>query len=236
MAQFFTDFSEYTTGVAPDDWSDRGTATGFTVETTATAGSDSNSTGVVLVVPNSGIVSWDAAGTSSDAEVFALFESSATGTNRNPFAFIRGTSSGSSRIRGGRVYEDSVVVRTVNPGNNVVFGDCTATVQVVTKHYIRYRVNGSDVKIKAWDFGDTEPVGWDIEGTQSLITAAGYVGIERTLSSVYVHEFGVGTGGDSAPTEAVAGGTTGDIIQSIAGYGGIAGPGGIAGRSGGIAG
>ena len=33
-----------------------------------------------------------------------------------------------------------------------------------------------------------------------------------------------------------AGGTTGDIIQSIAGYGGIAGPGGIAGRSGGIAG
>ena len=33
-----------------------------------------------------------------------------------------------------------------------------------------------------------------------------------------------------------AGGTTGDAIQSIAGYGGIAGPGGIAGRSGGIAG
>ena len=33
-----------------------------------------------------------------------------------------------------------------------------------------------------------------------------------------------------------AGAPTGDIIQSIAGYGGIAGPGGIAGRSGGIAG
>ena len=40
-------------------------------------------------------------------------------------------------------------------------------------------------------------------------------------------------------TDVGEGGTTvedGDIIQSIAGDGGIAGPGGIAGRSGGIAG
>jgi hypothetical protein len=42
--------------------------------------------------------------------------------------------------------------------------------------YIRFYVNGTDLKVKAWGFADTEPASWQIEETDSSIVDPGYLG------------------------------------------------------------
>lgn len=70
-----------------------------------------------------------------------------------------------------------------------------------TFYWLRTRSEGTTHYLKQWAGTiEDEPVEWDITGTDSAVTAAGWVGIFRNSSCVVEMDyFSVGTGGQSAP-------------------------------------
>lgn len=52
-----------------------------------------------------------------------------------------------------------------------------------TRFWIRFQVNGSTLRAKAWQDGTTEPAGWQVETTDTDLTEAGSVGMRSILSS-----------------------------------------------------
>jgi hypothetical protein len=48
---------------------------------------------------------------------------------------------------------------------------------------IRFQVAGSALKAKAWADGSAEPAGWQVETTDTALTAAGEIGMRTILSS-----------------------------------------------------
>lgn len=74
-----------------------------------------------------------------------------------------------------------------------------------TTYWMRCRVNttGNTVQAKTWTgaIGD-EPGSWEIDTTSSVVSAAGWVGLNTTsnVTEVAVSQFGVGTSGDTAPS------------------------------------
>lgn len=72
-------------------------------------------------------------------------------------------------------------------------------------YYIRFRVNGTSLKARAWRYDAPEPAAWAIDTTDSAIAAAGYVGLFfqcLTANNAGFHVPGfvsVGTNGESAP-------------------------------------
>jgi len=67
----------------------------------------------------------------------------------------------------------------------------------------RVQFSGNNIKVKAWLKSNSEPSSWDLSFSDSEFSSAGQIGylIPRDYSySYYLFEFGVGTGGDSAPT------------------------------------
>lgn len=66
----------------------------------------------------------------------------------------------------------------------------------------RFRVNGSDLKLKYWKAGDAEPGAWDVETTDSTFSGAGDVGLfAQTAGSTATQQwdyFSYALNGDSA--------------------------------------
>lgn len=71
-------------------------------------------------------------------------------------------------------------------------------------YYIRFRANGTTLKARAWRYDAVEPSTWQVEGTDSDVTGAGYIGL-GFAASLNTGGFGVpgfvsvGTNGESAP-------------------------------------
>ena len=78
--------------------------------------------------------------------------------------------------------------------------------------WYRFRKSGTDFKVRFWAEGDTEPATWSIETSDAgTVLANGKVGLLSYASSDtsdYVAALGIGTNGDTAPTEAVVAGLT----------------------------
>lgn len=74
-----------------------------------------------------------------------------------------------------------------------------------TVYWIRFRVNGTTIQARIWADGGGEPGFWDLDSTNSNVTAAGWVGNSQynaPPSGWPVQQFGVGTNGDTAPSSA----------------------------------
>jgi hypothetical protein len=98
---------------------------------------------------------------------------------------------------------------------NVEIGSITITLSASTWYWIRLRVNGSDVKVSVWADGGSES-GWGYEGTNSVVTGVGDVGIwNHANGGVFdVDTVGVGTNGDTAPSSA-GGGYTHPTLSAV---------------------
>ncbi len=70
--------------------------------------------------------------------------------------------------------------------------------------YLRFRINGSDLKARIWFDGDPEPSAWSLETTDSGITGVGWGGISQftSLGLVETDLLTIGTNGDAAPLAA----------------------------------
>lgn len=214
MAQYFTDFSEYTTGAQPSDWTPRWVTTNAVWEVRADGGATGGK--YLFHQRTSGAarsaISWDAIDADADranVEIVFRWRSSAQGTSRMQ-SLLRGSGSGSTEtgyIHGWAFGSFSGVhAAYYNNGSFTRFGEDARTgIAGGTWMITRARINGSDHKVKHWVASDPEPVDWDIEETDSTITAAGWVGLHQfsNLSDYEVDWVGVGTNGDSAPMSAV---------------------------------
>lgn len=210
MGTYFTDFSEYTTDAQPSDWTKRWHTT-----MTAVVRADAGATGgKVLELDvssnNRCIVTWDEIdGDANRDEIEVLFRGrSSAASGDGPAAIVRGSGDDTSETayRGGIAFvgEDGQdrVVKFVNAtfgalANNV--DDWSAD----TFYWMRFQVHSTALKFRRWAgaIGD-EPVAWDIETTDSDISAAGWVGFFAFGDGeiLELDLIGVGTNGDAAPS------------------------------------
>lgn len=216
MAQYFTDFSEYATGVQPSDWTERWhTDADFTVETDAGATGGKRLEAVALAAQRH-FLSWDAIDGDADrddVEILTRFMMSTTAPSSLGVAAARGSGTDTTEN----------ALKTELDGQNTYVGKYTAgsysTIDNNPDSYVadvwywlRVRWNGTAVQASRWTgaLGD-EPGAWEIDTTDTGITGVGWVGLMTwALDAVYWDLIGVGTNGDSAPsetTQATASGT-----------------------------
>lgn len=172
---------------------------------------DGGTTAIQIAKSVSGltIVSVDDAGSPQEAEVYLHGRSTDTGGNQKLSAIVRGDTD-SNAFGGGDLGPDDEIVTRYDAGTRNTAGTAFGVVADITAyHHIRFRVatNGatSDLKCKMWDgaVGD-EPASWDIEIQDATFQNGGFAGFGVWASdNILVTGVGVGTGGDTAPTETV---------------------------------
>jgi len=213
MAQYFTDFSEYTVGQAPADWVDvAGNITTLTiVSKTGLTG------GKALRIENSTFdntdraARWSAVPSKADTEVLVKvrFPSDGYGGSHGLFLFARVAS---ADPKSGYYNQQRANLGGTNQiydplGNNLASIDTNLDPAVgwpdrTLFAWMRFRVNGTALKSKFWLDGDPEPTSWLLETTDSTVTIAGYsgVGLIARRTTLEVDVYSVGTDGDPAPT------------------------------------
>ena len=212
MAQYFTDFSEYTTGVTPSDW----TQSGDTAESVIVVADVGATGGKIVQFPSGGgfsryYLSWDDVGSVSDCEV--LVRARLT-VNSSTSIFV-------AHVRHDTASERDGVAIHQRGGNVKLIEDFNSIASTSDKwgdnewFWARLRVTGSDFKARYWVSG-TEPTTWDIEVTGTN-TSSGYVGfgVDNTVEEFEIDVFGAGTSGDAAPSSAPATGPETPINPSI---------------------
>lgn len=98
-----------------------------------------------------------------------------------------------------------------NPGTGIAGMSTALDIDESAYHWRRVRIetNGatSDLKIKMWPDGVSEPAAWDYEASHNDVQDAGYIGfgLREPDAAMYCRAFGYATDGETAPTEAVSG-------------------------------
>jgi len=221
MAQYFTDFGDDTIGQQPTGWTKRWLGSPCTVETNA--GADNGKAlklGPGSPAPSHTLLSWDAIdGDSSraDFEILTRWQS----TNENvSFGVGVGagrcsgdTSATSNGYYGYSVYasfRDRRIASRLAGVTTALGTTADATAASSVWRYSRFRVNGSSLKLKVWTGTLQDEPGWQVEVTNTEISAAGWVGLVLMYGNYVVHHdwIGVGTGGDAAPSGPVGGANT----------------------------
>jgi len=199
MTDYSTDFSEYTTGVQPSDWTERwhtGVATGLVI---ADAGAEG---GKLLRIDHSSAeryaISWDDVGDVADVEILAKVRWS-----DNLDSIIQLVLRGS-----GTTGETGYIIachQTLQEVRLTKFdGGAATTLATISKQFyedvwymIRFRANGTTLQAKVWVAGGAEPTIWMIDETNSALST-GWVA-HGSYRGDYgdCDWFGVSTGGDS---------------------------------------
>ena len=155
---------------------------------------------------NGTFLGFDEAGQIADSEALILIRTDATGFQRNGGIAQRAgsvTGYGGSVIGTNRYRLASIV----NGTPSTIADPNPAGIVTTTYSYIRQRITGDQIKIKAWDETSSEPTSWLVETTDTTIPAAGFSGIYgNTSEPFYVAAWSLGTNGDSAPIAPVASG------------------------------
>lgn len=206
MATYFTDFSEYTVGSLPTDWTETWASAGnWTVESNAAA------EGNVAFRSNGDTsqreaVYWDTVGTGTDLEIYAKGELRG-GNASNYFRLIlRGSESTTQHgyLTQLQAFEDQFALAKYDTTGSYVTLDTAAITAGVADGDVfeqRLRVNGSDLMAKVWPAGTTEPSAWTCTAIDADFTS-GWVGLGvfAEFSDTDFYTVGVGTVGDTAPT------------------------------------
>ena len=204
--QFITDFSEYTIGQAPPDWSGAPWGTDSTMNILADPDGLGLGGKILEISRASGedyrAVSWDVVGSYEDVEVLTLVSVNAQSglfiRAQNPYKtaynFIINNTSGSQTVLTGHIgntYTGVIanVLCDVGPLNSWA--------------WLRFKISGSLLRGKVWSFGTVEPPTWTFEKTHTSITTAGLVGLHSyssTTSPKYCAYFAVVPNGGASPT------------------------------------
>lgn len=208
MALYWTDFASDTLDASPAGWTSNGWLAGeLVVVADATAGGGK----ALKLAPTSNArrtAVWDLVGTDADTEVLIRARTPVAQTgNRNPL-ILRQQNSGTS-LKGYVLqlsYTDVLTLLKYDTGATTLAP--TATVSGLAHHdttgwyYIRYRVNGTTLRVRAWNEGQAEPTTWQLEVTDAGLASAGGVGVfgYYANSTLHIDYIGVGTAGDTAPS------------------------------------
>lgn len=186
MTSYVTNFSEYTTGVQPSDWTARWTTTNTTWATRAKTGdTGGKSLENTLTAQAYRLLSWDDVdgdGSRADSEILVRVRASGIGADQFMLA-LRASGSGGSET----AYLCHLTSATGLRISRIVAGTITTilsatlsfTVVGAEWYKIRFRVNGTALKAKIWpaEHDGNEPAAWTIETTDINIASAGWVGV-----------------------------------------------------------
>ena len=224
QTRWSTDFGEYRTGAAPNDWKAiADTWVSRSLDVIPGGLISDNCWSIQTTSPTSrsfGLV-WSAVPDHEDSEVLMLVSRGPSSVNTNLHgALHRASGTNSSDLAGyvlgfrnntsdvtSRIQKDGNLGTSVNTSHGATYGAGDA-------FWCRSRVSGTTLQVRAWPATATadrglsnEPDIWLIETTASEINGEHGAGIfhrawgNPTLaqSEVRVHYFGIGIGGDSAP-------------------------------------
>lgn len=223
MATYFTDFSEYSTGSQPSDWTKR-------FQTTSTITVESIGASNVLRITNaSGItrpqgISWDdidGDADRDDVEVLIKYRWISDPTTVAVGTFGRGSGTNTAANYYGSS-DTSTLIRLVEraSGSLTTHASSSRTMVNNTWYWARFRANGTDLKSRQWEDGSSEPGTWNFEVTDATLSSAGWVGIVSgaidNTGQFEVAVFGAGTNGDTAPSSGVASHTTTGALSAAA--------------------
>lgn len=206
MAVFSIDFSGETTGAAPANFTERWTATGETWAVREKAG-ELGGKGLEHVRTTTArrLFSWDTPGTTADGELLVRWRSTNATSGDQFWITIRGA--GAAGAEEGYVFRNtsstSIQISKVVAGTLSTVGSALSIPSLSNNQWfwIRFRVNGSDLKAKIW-IGDheQEPSAWTIERTDTGIVAAGWLGVGNaaTTGTRDYDDIAAGTAGDTA--------------------------------------
>jgi hypothetical protein len=206
VAQFFTNFSEYTTGVAPADW----TARWVTANVTYTVQADAGATGgkvLRAVVTSTGrhAISWDDAGTPGTVEVLLKMRISALTENTTMQGpILRGSGAAASETGYANpsislaAGTDRLDTREYTAGGTSdTVSDVSFNWAINTWYWVRSRGVGSDFSWRTWVDGTSEGSTW--AERSDATTATGWAGLLAATAGTHEFDiFSVGTDGDPA--------------------------------------
>lgn len=208
MSQYFTDFVADTVGAQPASWSERwytGAGDSLIVNAGIPSGGGTKALRMALSETARYALSWDVPGTpSGDVEVVARMYHSSTTTSvgrRRLFLHGAGTTASTGAYFAEEQYASSFQLRKYVSGTVTTLD--TGAAMAPGWQWIRLQRSGTTVRARTWAEGSSEPATWEVEATDSSLSS-GWVGVGSYAggveSVIFVDRFGVGTGGDPAPT------------------------------------
>lgn len=203
MAQFYTDFSEYSTTAAlrnafPSGWS----ASGLNISKLV----DSGRSFMRLSASSSGHqgVYWPVVGSASGTvEILTRARTSSTSGTRWRIVLHSNlnTPGGSATGYLGEIGPSGAVrTRLLNNNLSTVLHTESHPITINAWYWMRLRREGTQLRLKFWREGESEPASWNLISTNTNLSG-GYVGVGIHSSTGYsdFSFLSVGTGGDSAP-------------------------------------
>jgi hypothetical protein len=202
---FFTDFSGYTTGSQPNDWTQRWVSAAWTVEP------DVNATGGKVLRQAAAsdarrALSWDlldAEGNArADAEVvFKWRVASSTAPAR---AFVRGSGNAGAETGyyGANRNQSAVTLARYIGGTSTqpIGSEAAISLSSNTWHITRMRVEGTTLMAKVWAAANAEPLNWQVSTSDATVSAAGWIGLLSFGGTTKDFDwFGCALGGATAP-------------------------------------
>lgn len=210
---YITDFSEYTIGVQPPDWTSRYGST-FTFVVQSAVGALSGKA-LRWTKTNSGhqAISWDRVPFVADAEILLRCRALESYTAQN---FVGGYLRGSGSLGAEQGYRSAVSGNTAGTlwqtilnkyisGSSTTLGTGTngpsPNYTVNTWIWTRFRLAGTSLSRKTWYYGSTEPGSFDEVLTDSSITGAGWSGLHNisTNPDVEIDFVGIALRGKTVP-------------------------------------
>jgi len=147
------------------------------------------------------LLSWNSLDASTDVEALVKFIPD-TDADHLCRVFVR--ASGLTAARTGyfaflHPLGDVIGIQKYVSATSTTISSIAKTITVGTAYLARFRVNGSDLKLKVWADGDSEPASWDIETTDTAISAAGWAGLGKySISTQYIDWVAFSTAGETA--------------------------------------
>jgi hypothetical protein len=158
--------------------------------------------------------SWDDAGSSANTEILCLFQAT---DNLDNVVRLTLRGSGTSGSETGYLASMQISTNLIQLGKYVGgtssnITNTAYTFSANTWYWCRFRANGTSLKAKVWTTSINEPSAWNIETTDSSITAAGWTGTGKYTGDSNYDYFAISTAGE---TPAVVRFYTGDVTATI---------------------
>lgn len=168
----------------------------------------SNGDALLALDPDSGgrhFLSWDRVGEATDVEIVVLTR---VVSNDDIFTswcrpIVRaGGDAGSEEGYFTDVKPDTIRIRKYTGGELTTLAESNTDRNVDRWFYLRFRVEGDQLKVRQWDLGDVEPTTWDVETVDEEISSSGLVGIGGVSTDTQYWDFvSVATDGATAPLD-----------------------------------
>jgi hypothetical protein len=206
MTQFYTDFSNYTTGQQPSDWTERWNATSSDWLVKSVAGTTGGK--VLEHTSTTGarrLITWNTVDNSSDVEILVKVRALTISSTVEPMRiYIRASGSqGSENAYFASLYSNQMSFSKYvnNATTSLVVSPIAHTPQANAWYYFRLRATGTSISLKIWLESNIEPTDWIYTVIDSSLNS-GWVGVGAFNINIAQFDFiGVGTNGDSAPSQ-----------------------------------